>query len=189
MTERTSFSARPLNLAYPLDTFYNPVGRPLPKFERIPGVEMPEPYRQLLVGEHDMTPTLERFHAHPLGIQVLERVVDGDRYSRLVLLTLPGGRPVEFGAIVIYLDCLPDSGRAAVLEQQTPLGAVLARYSIVHSSCPQAFVRVQPDLLMHDVLHLTGDQPLYGRRNFLLTRDHRVLADILEILPPTQPVA
>jgi chorismate-pyruvate lyase len=116
-------------------------------------------------------------------------MIEGDRYSRLVDLTLPDGRPVEFGAIVIYLDRMPEEGRLAVLEGQTPLGSVLARFSIVHSSCPQAFVRVTPDSYMRESLNLTDDRLLYGRRNVLLTADHSVLADILEILPPVSDLS
>lgn len=174
-----------LNLAYPLDVFYEVEGRRLPRFERVAGNAMPEPYRSLLVGEHDMTPTLEAFHGAELGIRLLDRIVEGDSYSRLVLLNKPGGIPVEFGAIVIYLNCLPDEARAAVLEGMTPLGTVLSQYRIVHWSCPRGFVRVEPDDLMRETLHLHDDRLLYGRRNVLLTADHRVLADILEILPPS----
>lgn len=187
MIDRPPDLERPaLNLAYPLDTFYLPAGRPLPQFERVAGTDVPQPYHHLLVGEHDMTPTLEEFHGGRIGIEVIERIVHGDDYSRLVVLLLPDGTPVEFGAIVIYLDRLPEAGRAEVLEGRTPLGTVLAHFSVVHASCPQAFVRVQPDSLMSRVLRLADDRPLYGRRNVLLTADHRVLADILEILPPAE---
>jgi chorismate-pyruvate lyase len=185
MTEIPGSVTQSIKLAYPLDTFYLPAGRALPRIERVSGHDMPQPYRELLVGEHDMTPTLEAFYQHTLGIQVIERRVSGNQYARLVVLNLPGGKPVEFGAIVIYLDCLPYIGRDAVLEGRAPLGTVLAQYSVAHSSCPQAFVRVEPDALMHDALKLNDDRALYGRRNVLLTGDHRVLADILEILPPS----
>jgi chorismate-pyruvate lyase len=176
----------PFSLIFPLDTFYEAAQRPLPHIEQIAGPEMPEPYRSLLVGEHDMTPTLEAFHGDKLGISLLEHTVEGACYSRLVILTLPDGRPVEFGAIVIYLECLPEHGRECVLQGRKPLGTVLAEDGIAHSSCPRAFVRVKPDALMNQALHLSDDRPLYGRRNVLLTADHRVLADILEILPPAE---
>ena len=49
-----------LPFAYPLDEFYALAGRTLPAIEQVPGESVPEPYRQLLVHQDDMTPTLEK---------------------------------------------------------------------------------------------------------------------------------
>ena len=181
--------ATSLNLAYPLDTFYRALNRAVPCIEQIPGNEMPEPYRSLLVGEHDMTPTLEAFHRTTLGLSRLHYFVDGNAYSRLVVLTKPDNTPVEFGAIVIYLDCLPEHGRECVLQGRKPFGTVLAEDGISHASCPRAFIRVEADELMKEVFGLKEDRWLFGRRNVLLTPDDRVLADIIEILPPAEPLS
>ena len=42
---------------HPLDEFYANAGRALPKIEAVDGIAVPEPYRQLLVHDGDMTPT------------------------------------------------------------------------------------------------------------------------------------
>ena len=64
MSEPTTHSpaATALPFVYPLDEFYARTGLILPKIERLRGEQVPEPYRKLLVHEHDMTPTLESFH-------------------------------------------------------------------------------------------------------------------------------
>ena len=145
---------------------------------------MPEPYRRLLVGFHDMTPTLEAFHGERLNLRVLERQHDGDAYRRLVVLTKEAGQPVEFGAILIDLSCLTAAAREMVLEGQRPLGSVLALFGIEHASRPHAFIRVTSGPFINGALGLPGPHDLYGRRNVLSTPDNRTLADIVEILPP-----
>lgn len=66
--------AQNLNLMFPLDRFYQADGRPLPEISQVDGKDIPDPYRALLVGNHDMTPTLEAFHGGRIEIQTLERL-------------------------------------------------------------------------------------------------------------------
>lgn len=174
-----------LNLLFPLDQFLLSVGRPLPAVVAISADEMPEPYRQLLVGNHDMTPTLEAFHHDRIVLQVLESKREADGYRRLVVLRLAAsGRPVEFGAIVIDLECFTPAQRDIVLAGNRPLGSILESEHIEHVSRPAAFIRIRPKAFISQALELTGEGDLYGRRNRLLVQPgDRVLADIIEILP------
>lgn len=174
-----------LNLLFPLDQFYERAGRPLPEVNQVPGDEVPQPYKQLLVGAHDMTPTLEAFHGEQIEISVLERKLEADSLARMVVLLLEGsGKPVEFGSIIIHLEHFPPEAKKIVLEGHVPLGTILATYHVDHESCPQAFIRVVSDALMEQAFHMDNSQLLYGRRNVLRTPRHQILADIVEILPP-----
>jgi chorismate-pyruvate lyase len=176
---------RELNLLFPLDRFYAPLALPLPTARRIPPEEVPDPYRRLLVGNHDMTPTLEAFHGARIQLHLLERRRDGDTLARMVALMLEGSaQPVEFGAILIYLPHFPPAARERILEGRCPLGTILATCSIEHLSRPQAFLRVVSDTRIEEALCLSGQRVLYGRRNVLLTLQNDLLADIVEILPP-----
>ncbi|MCS6775989.1 MAG: hypothetical protein RMJ43_00540 [Chloroherpetonaceae bacterium] len=173
------------NLLYPLNTFYARRGLPLPPVAEISAAEIPQPYRQLLAGPHDMTPTLEAYHDDAIDLRVLERRLHEDTLTRLVVLIRESDqRPVEFGAIVIHLRHFPPHARRDVETGRFPLGSILARYHLQHHSCPQAFLRVHPDTLMQEALQLSEPAILYGRRNYLLTPQREVLADILEVLPP-----
>lgn len=174
-----------MNLLFPLDTFYLQANRPLPMVEEVEGEDVPEPYRRLLVGCHDMTPTLEAFHGEQVDLQVVERRLEGDALTRLVILYLDESRrPVEIGAIVINLQYFPEESRDDIVTGRYPLGTVLARHHIHHASCPQAFIRVQSDAEMNSAFHLSESCLLYGRRNVLLTPNKEILADIIELLPP-----
>jgi chorismate-pyruvate lyase len=172
-------------LLYPLDDFYDRAGLIVPPFVVVAGEAVPQPYRQLLVHEDDMTPTLERHHGERIHLRVIGRQLNGDSLSRLVVLTLNDSlKPVEFGAIVIHLEHFPAEAREAILECRRPLGTILADYAVRHASRPRAFLRVSSDPLIKGAMELTGAEPLYGRRNQLFTADDRVLADVVEILPP-----
>lgn len=173
-----------IRLLYPLDEFYDRAGLVVPPVSEVRGTDVPEPYRRLLVHDHDMTPTLEAFHGERIHLRVIGRRLDGESLSRLVVLTTnETERPVEFGAIVIHVDEFPPAARDLILECRCPLGTILADFSVEHVSRPRAFLRLDSDPLIKGAMELTGRQPLYGRRNVLSTPGGRVLADVVEILP------
>ena len=173
--------------AYPLDEFYSLAKRELPAVEQVEGDDVPEPYRQLLVHNEDMTPTLEKFHEERIYLNVISRHHRGDFYFReVILLTQRKRRPVEFGAIKINLGLIPSAARRLILEEQEPLGTILNDFKIPHSSRPKAFLRLQADSFIKGALQLSGEQTLYGRRNTLFDPQQRALAEIVEILPPAE---
>ncbi|PYV41254.1 MAG: hypothetical protein DMG06_17715 [Acidobacteria bacterium] len=176
-----------LNLLYPLTEFYAEAGLDLPEARRVDEEAVPEPYKSLLVHESDMTPTLQRFCKQSVHIRALKTHLNGNVYSRQVVLALDREeRPVEFGAIKIYLQNFPWQARPLILEEQRPLGAILHSQGIAHVSRPKAFVQVWADTLISNALNLKEANWLYGRRNELLNFSKQILAEIIEILPPSQ---
>jgi chorismate-pyruvate lyase len=131
-----------------------------------------------------MTPTLEHFHRSNIHLEVLGRRKKGDEYFREVILRLDGSnQPVEFGAIKINLSRFPAAAREQILTERLPLGHILQKLKIPHSSRPVAYLQVSSDKLIGRLLELEGDQVLYGRRNTLFDPQRRPLAEIVEILP------
>src|SRR5688572_22213774 len=111
-----------LRLLYPLDAFYARAGLVVPRVTQVPGEQVPEPYRGLLVHDRDMTPTLETFHREKIHLRVIGRRQDGDEFARLVVLTTDESElPVEFGAIAIHLQRFPPAAREVILESRSPL--------------------------------------------------------------------
>jgi hypothetical protein len=149
---------------------------------------MPEPYRGLLVNDGDMTPTLERFHGCKLRLRVLASAREGDIYRRQVALIDILDRPVEYGAIRIHLDTLPPLVQAQVLAGRRPLGGLLIDNRVQHHSRPSAFFAVDGEGAIAEALALTAPAELYGRCNTLVDGDGRAIAEVVEILPPVQPV-
>ena len=174
-----------LPIAYPLDDFYAQQGLALPRIEAVPGGEVPEPYRALLVHQDDMTPTLEKFHGAKIHLTVMRSQQRGDFYFREVVLVLDGtNRPVEFGAIKMNLALFSSAARQLILEEREPLGHILRDCAVAHASRPKAYLRVEADDFINRALKITGAPILYGRRNTHFDTQQRALAEIVEILPP-----
>jgi hypothetical protein len=87
------------SIAYPLDEFYARSGNTLPPLDQVEGQAVPEPYRTLLVHDHDMTSTLENFHRAGIHLRLLGRERKGEDYFREVLLLLEGSRRFSRSAI------------------------------------------------------------------------------------------
>ena len=146
---------------------------------------IPQPYRDLLVHDRDMTPTLEAFHGESIRLRVMSRdLPSGILFREVVLVTTESVEPVEFGAIRIRLDVFGVSAQEMILEGLVPLGTILKRENVSHRSDPQRYLRVEPDQVVAEALELESRDPLYGRHNLISGDDGRVLAEMVEILPP-----
>ncbi len=168
-----------------LGRFYWRAGLAPPRLRVVQGPEMPEPYKSLLVHSMDMTPTLESFHGQELRVSVLGRERQAEAYWReVVLRRAEDSRPVEYGVIRICLALLPPLAAQRVLEERSPLGKILQDEAIAHLSWPQAFFRVEADTRLSQLLGVSAAATLYGRRNVLLDGSRRLLAEVIEILPP-----
>ena len=178
--------SRQNHIAHPLDEFYANARQPMPAWQTIDAEEIPDPYKQLLVHESDMTSTLEHFHEQRIHLRVLNRRQRDHAYTREVVLELDDSNtPVEFGAIKIYLANFPAAARERILEAHWPLGRILKEFKLSYLSRPKAFLQIASDRLISGALQLAGTHRLYGRCNRLSDPQGNPLADIVEILPPT----
>ena len=168
----------------PLMLFYEAAGLALPECVEVSAEQVPEPQKSLLVHRRDMTTTLERFHGSLCGVEVLERSDDGATYSRLVVLKLENGKPIEFGAITIFLSAFSAHAQDEIRHERRPLGSILHSEKVDHYARPQAFIEVRADDLIRRSLEIEGSPPLYGRCNQLFNGSDVLLAEIVEILPP-----
>ncbi|MEY2789311.1 MAG: hypothetical protein RLZZ34_2454 [Verrucomicrobiota bacterium] len=173
------------DLLQPLREIYGGSALDLPRLEIVPGAQIPEPYRSLLVHDRDMTRTLESHHGDSIRLRTLASDLREGVYRRMVALELERTRrPVEFGATRVDLRRFPEPWRGMILEGQRPLGGILNAWGIAYRSRPSAFFKTDADERIRGALGLTGSSPLYGRRNTLSDPEGHPLADILEILPP-----
>ncbi len=151
---------------------------------------MPAPYRSLLVHDRDMTPTLENAYGRGIQLRVLQYQLRDNVVSRQVALVARGSdKPVAFGAIKIDLEYFPQRARRLVLERKQPLGTILRTQNVQHASRPDAFMRVESDALINGALQLSGTHQLFGRRNVILDSEERILAQVVEILPPSNGIS
>lgn len=155
--------------------------------EAVASADLPEPYRGLLDHERDMTGTLEDFWSAKLVLRPLEARREGELLLRRVVL-LAGERPVEYGAIRIHLDAFEEPARSRIEEARTPFGAILREQGLEHRCQARSFFRIAADRRTCAELSLaeTPTAPLlYGRLAHLMGAEGRTLAQVVEILPPT----
>jgi chorismate-pyruvate lyase len=175
--------------AYPLDEFYAAAGLPMPRLARIDADEVPEPYRELLVHEDDMTPTLRRFHGVDIHLRVLSmRAQEGALFREVVLVRDDDEAPVEFGAIRINVDMFPAAAQPLIVQCVKPLGTIMEQFDVPHRSNPTAYFCLKADRVMREAFGLNGraDVTLYGRHNVHLSPGGEPMAHVVEILPPME---
>jgi chorismate-pyruvate lyase len=162
-------------------------GLPTPHLTVVEPKQMPSPYRELLVHDGTMTQMLEGFLGQRLALRVLAQERTGSSLWRQVVLTESvGGRPVELGAIRIDLTCFDERAMALVLEGRVPLGRLLEDSRLEYTSRPECFFSTEADAPMSEALAVAGAQRLFGRWNRLLGQGERVLAEVVELLPPLE---
>ena len=184
VTPETLENTRVLDLLMPLLYFYNQDELPLPPVEFLDGAAMPQPYRSLLVHQHDMTPTLRGHHASDITLEVVQAEMSDDYVMRQVVLhRASDGAPVEYGAIGIHLENFPAHVKELIREGHLPLGGILETESVPHLSAPRAWFAIEADEHTGELLRVRPGTRLYGRSNALSHPDGIVFADIVEILP------
>ena len=175
-------------MSNPLEEIYLRSGHHLPQLQTVGCLKVPLPYRDLLVHDNDMTPTLEKFHGKTVSLKVMERYLEDNQLLRMVVLVLEdNGTPVEFGAIRIDLNLFENQAIQLILEGNLPLGTILGEQDIPHIGGPTDYFSVLSDPVINRALRLTGTHQLYGRWNVIRDSRKRTLAEMTEILPPVAP--
>ena len=184
LSEMSEVAEQFKTLLLPISSFYADADRPLPEFTKISGDAMPEPYRQLLVHENDMTPTLEAYWGMKIHLRLIAKEVEDQVMHRQVVLEANSKNiPVEYGAIRIYLERFGDEPRQMILESYRPLGTILSDFEIVHDSHPSAYFKVVADDHIAQSLGVDVGVDLYGRCNVLVDPEGHHLAEVIEVLP------
>ena len=146
---------------------------------------LPEGERRLLVHDGDMTSRLGAHHGSVITLEAHEMTVaDGYLHRVSILRRRDTGAAVEFGAIRIALDGFAAGPRGQIERAELPLGAVLVENVIPFTSHPGGFFAIDATAYLTEYLGAVPGQVLYGRCNQLRHGNGRLLADVVEILPP-----
>lgn len=150
----------------------------------LPGSQLPEPARRLLVHDHDMTSMLAAFHAATLRVDLLQRRERDDIYLREVFLrAVDDDRVIEYGIIAIGLDQFTSTQRDDIRAGGTPLGALLHDFGIPFESRPIGFFSIATAGLPETRRRPLKGATCFGRFNRLSRRGGEPLAWIMEVLP------
>lgn len=156
----------------------------LPRHAEIAPHELPPPYRQLLEHRDHMTVTLDRFFGAPVAVRVLASgTADGD-YARHILLTdSASGRAVQFGAVRICLNLLPEKVCQTILTGRTPLGRILTEHNVLTCVQPTAYLRVHANAALAAWCGIPESTLMFGRLGVIYA-DGRPAIEVLEVLSP-----
>ena len=143
-----------------------------------------EPYRRLLAHDSNMISTLANFHVSEIGLEVLAEDSDSTEHCReVILLSTLIDKPVENGAIQIWLDAFPAREQAAIVEGRQPLGGILDQMYSPNTSSPYGHFIISAPEICQKRFECTEGTTLYWRCNALSSEDGRELAVNIEILP------
>ncbi len=155
-----------------------------PSYELLAAEAIPQPYRDLLVHEHHMTVTVEAFHGGPVEVRVLASRLDGEEYSRRILLIHQAtSKIVQFGIVRIDLTMTPSAVREAILSQRIPLGRILIEHDVLRRIEPTAYLRITPGPAQLAWFGLEQPAPYYGRLAIIHFHDQPAV-ELLEVVAP-----
>ncbi len=170
-----------------LDTLialFYPRPEDLGQFEEVASQDLARDYRMLLAHDSHMTVTVERFHNDKVDVRVLESRLDGDHYSRKILLTRQGdGQVVQFGIMRLDFRCVNPAVRREIESRGTPLGRILIEHNVLREVHLTRLYRITPG---PDLVKLFGMQPgqfTYGR-TAIIHFDGEPAVELIEIVTP-----
>jgi chorismate-pyruvate lyase len=152
--------------------------------KHIPSSQTPEPYKSMLVHEHHMTVTMEKYHGSPVDVRILDRKLDGDIYDRMIVLAKAGTDTiVQFGAVRFHFEYVTEAIRNEILAGETPLGRVLINHNILRHIDLGAILRIEAGPLLAQHLQMAEGAETYGRLATIFCNG-RPAVDLLEISAP-----
>ncbi len=156
----------------------------LGQFEEVDSHDLKRDYRMLLAHDSHMTVTVERFHNDKVDVRVLESRLDGDHYSRKILLARQGdGQIVQFGIMRLDFACVNPSVRAEIESRQTPLGRILIEHNVLREVHLTRLYKVTPGEDLRKLFGLQPGQITYGR-TAIIHFDGEPAVELLEIVTP-----
>jgi chorismate-pyruvate lyase len=172
------------SLLWPLNLFCSHYDREVPEITPLFQQYIPEPYKQLLVHERNMTPTLETYHSGTIHIEPINVLSDDEETTREVILRRDAdGKPLEYGASRTFRTRLNPEALFLIDDGRLPLGTILHVCNCEHTVHPSGFFKIRSTPFFVDVFGANGAPYFYGRRNTLVGSDGRPIAEVCEILP------
>jgi hypothetical protein len=154
--------------------------------EHIPASLTPEPYKRLLVHDRHMTVAMEEFHRSPVVVKVLDRDLNGNIYSRKIVLKRSDNEAVlQFAVIRFDLDMVLPAVRDEILSERTPLGRILINYNVFRFVDLGAIFRITAGPAFARLCGCSMGEVTYGRLATIFCNQHPAV-DLLEASAPLE---
>lgn len=154
--------------------------------EHVPAALTPEPFKWLLVHDRHMTLRLEEFHRSSVTVKVLERKLEGEFYSRKILLRRSDdGVVVQFALVRCDLSVVSPAIRDEILSEQTPLGHILVKHNIFRVVQLGAILQISAGPAFARLCGCSDGQSTYGRLATIFCNG-RPAVDLFEAVVPIE---
>jgi len=162
--------------------FPEPSGEPLYlAVEHIAREATPEPYHRMLVHEHHMTVTMERYHDSAVEVEVVDSRYEQDLYCRKILLKKENtDKNVQFGIVRFNFKYVSDEVRRLIESESIPLGRVLIQHNVLRHIDLGAIVKFKAGPGLSRYLQMDVGQETYGRMATIFCNGSPAV-DLLEI--------
>lgn len=155
--------------------------------EHIPAALTPEPYKRLLVHDCHMTLAMEEFYGSSVMVQVLDRKLDGNIYSRKILLRRSDdGTMVQFAVMRFDLGMVLPAVRDEILSERVPLGRILINYNVFRFVDLGAIFRITIGPAFARLCGAPTGGVTYARLATIFC-NQRPAVDLLEVAAPIEP--
>jgi hypothetical protein len=115
---------------------------------------------------------------------VLDRKLDGDIYSRkIVLERADDGRVVQFGIVRFDLAVVLPAVREEILSERTPLGRILINYNVLRHIDLGAILEIEAGPALARLFDCPTGQMVYGRLATIFC-NQKPAVDLLEVAAP-----
>lgn len=167
-----------------LAALFYPSTAALGRFEEVSAEEMPPVFQKLLAHNNHMTVTVEGYHRSPVNVQVLDRTLQGDHYSRKILLSRQSdGGVVQYGIVRIDFAQVDPQVRHKIESEGIPLGRVLISHNVLREVELVSLWRIEPGDELRELLGRDRDEVVYGRTALIHVAGEPAV-ELLEIVTP-----
>lgn len=162
-----------------------PATQPLiAKAEHVASALVPEPYKGLLVHNSHMTVTMEKYHHSQVEVRILDRHLEGDVYTRKIVLLKSGTDDVvQFGIVRFDFQYVTDVVRKEILSGEIPLGRVLINHNVLRHIDLGAVLRITAGPELASIFRIEPGTVTYGRLATIFCNQQPAV-DLLEISVP-----
>ncbi|QEG42231.1 hypothetical protein [Roseimaritima ulvae] len=152
--------------------------------EHVARESIPPPYRDMLVHEHHMTVTMERFHNCAVDVEVIDSKYVGDLYCRKILLRKHAqDQVVQFGIVRFNFAYVTPCVRREIEAGQIPLGRVLIQHNVLRHIDLGAVVKFEAGPGLSRYLQMPEGETTFGRMATIFCNGAPAV-DLLEISAP-----
>ncbi len=150
----------------------------------VPASATPEPYKTMLAHDHHMTVEMESYHRCMVNVEVLADHIEGNEYTRKIILrNSSNNQVVQFGIVRFNFNYVTPAVKEQILSRQIPLGRVLINHNVLRMIDLGAIIQIKAGPELAKCMEFPEGTTTYGRLATIFCNGQPAV-DLLEISTP-----